>query len=222
MLEKIYNYQRSDSLATNLRRKRFSHFKSLVEATPGLIKILDVGGTQDFWKQTGTLSELKKIEEITVLNIKPISVSIPRIRGIVGDARSMRQFADGEFDIVFSNSVIEHMGNFDGQVQMANEIKRVGKRYFVQTPNLYFPIEPHFVFPFFQFLPLQLKVWLIMNFSLGWYDKVIDREEAVECAKEIKLLSRKDLIHLFPDAEISEERVFGLTKSFIAYSGWST
>lgn len=55
----------------------------------------------------------------------------------------MKQFQDNEFDAVFSNSVIEHVGDYEAQRQMANEIMRVGKRYFVQTPNFYFPIEPH-------------------------------------------------------------------------------
>jgi len=72
---------------------------------------------------------------------------------------------------------------------MANEGRRVGKRYFVQTPNLYFSIEPHFVFPFFQFLLLQAKVWLITHFYLGWCKKISSLEIAVAIAISIKLLS---------------------------------
>jgi 2-polyprenyl-3-methyl-5-hydroxy-6-metoxy-1,4-benzoquinol methylase len=132
----------------------------------------------------------------------------------------MKQFAAQEFDVVFSNSVIEHVGSYEDQRRMAKEIKRVGKRYFVQTPNLYFPIEPHFVFPFFQFLPQSVKVWLISHFALGWYGKVTDIEKANELASEIRLLSKKEFLNLFANAKIVEEKFLGLTKSFIAYEGW--
>ena len=60
-------------------------------------------------------------------------------------------FKDKSFDAVFSNSVIEHVGTFEDQKMMANEVIRVTNFYFIQTPNLYFPIEPHFLVPFFQF-----------------------------------------------------------------------
>jgi 2-polyprenyl-3-methyl-5-hydroxy-6-metoxy-1,4-benzoquinol methylase len=79
----------------------------------------------------------------------------------------MRQFRDHQFDVVYSNSVIEHVGDLDDMRRMAQEIQRVGKRYFLQTPNRYFPIEPHFVFPFFQFLPRPVQISLVQKFRLG-------------------------------------------------------
>jgi ubiquinone/menaquinone biosynthesis C-methylase UbiE len=217
----IYDHTSSKSLATKLRLKRFTLLKSLFAELPNsaTIRILDVGGTQNFWDKSVVLSELGDVE-ITIMNISEFKVNAPNIRSIVGDARNMKQFADKEFDVVFSNSVIEHVGSYEDQRQMAKEIKRVGKRYFVQTPNLYFPIEPHFVFPFFQFLPQSVKVWLISHFALGWYGKVTDIEKANELASEIRLLSKKEFINLFANAKIVEEKFLGLTKSFIAYEGW--
>ncbi len=63
-------------------------------------------------------------------------------------------FGDREFDIAFSNSVIEHVPP-ELQAAFAAEVSRVADRYFVQTPNRYFPIEPHYQLPLFQFLPRQ-------------------------------------------------------------------
>lgn len=168
ILEKIYNHQRSDSLAANLRKKRLALFNSLIASIPGTLKILDVGGREMFWQRTGLLEQQVRDVEITVININPSEFKInhPKIKSIVGDAKNMNQFEENEFDVVFSNSVIEHVGNYNDQLKMANEVMRVGKRYLLQTPNLYFPIEPHFVFPLFQFLPLEVKVWLMTHFDL--------------------------------------------------------
>ena len=139
---------------------------------------------------------------------------------MVGDARDMSQFGDGQYDIVFSNSLIEHVGNYNEQKKVADEIIRIGKRYFVQTPNYYFPIEPHFLCPFFQYLPSRLKVFLLCHFNLGWYKKIKDCQKATEIADSIRLLKEYELKQLFPDANIYREKVLGLTKSFIMYKGW--
>lgn len=90
----------------------------------------------------------------------------------------MSLFRNEEFDVVFSNSVIEHLGEYPQQRRMADEVRRAGKRYFLQTPNRYFPLEPHFFFPFFQFLPVSVRVWLLSRFHLGWHKRGLDRRTA--------------------------------------------
>lgn len=222
IIEKIYNHQNSDSLASKLRQKRLTLFKSLINSVPSPIKLLDVGGEGSFWKNTGFLDEVDKDIEITIANIYPSDDLIsPNIKEVFGDARNMEQFQDKEFDVVFSNSVIEHVGNYEQQQQMASEVLRVGKKYFVQTPNFYFPIEPHFLFPFFQFLPVSLRVLLLKNFDLGWIKKIPDEQECQEMVTGIQLLDKKRFVSLFPNANIYEEKFLGLTKSFIAYEGWN-
>ncbi|HWS70973.1 MAG TPA: class I SAM-dependent methyltransferase, partial [Thermoanaerobaculia bacterium] len=64
-----------------------------------------------------------------------------------------------------SNSVLEHVADMPA---MAREIRRVGRRWYVQTPNRWFPVEPHFLVPFFQFLPIATRAWLLTRFDLGW------------------------------------------------------
>jgi hypothetical protein len=122
--------------------------------------------------------------------------------------------------VEFSNYVIELVGDYENQRRMANEIRRVGKRYFVQTPNKRFPLEPHFLFPFFQYLPLGTRAWLVNRFDVGWYRKIPDRDRARAEVESIQLLTRKRFAALFPGATIHDEKLFGLTKSFTALGGW--
>ena len=132
----------------------------------------------------------------------------------------MDAFTDAQFDVVFSNSVIEHVGDDARQEAMAREVRRVGRRYFVQTPNLYFPIEPHFMFPFFQFLPIPVRGWLLSNLKLSWGGKIPDREQARQAARSVALVGLSRFREMFPDGAIYRERVLGLTKSFVAYRGF--
>ena len=205
------------SISAKLRTKRFALLKSFLPSTSYPLKILDVGGKETIWSREEfcTPSAINKFQ-ITILNIYQEKTSHPNIKSIVGDARNMSEFADDEFDVVFSNSVIEHVGDYNDKMLMAKEIQRVGKKYFVQTPNFYFPIEPHFVYPFFQFLPLQIKVWILMH--IGRRRKKVDSaEKARNIANGIQLLTKKQFTKLFPKAIIFEEKFLGLTKSFIAY-----
>lgn len=218
LVRKIADNRRGNSLAVKLRRKRFDLFKRLLSTIPKPLRILDVGGTEVFWEMMGFAEESDV--DIILFNRSKIPVSYPNFTSIVGDARDMRRFGDDEYDIVFSNSLIEHVGDYEDQKKVADEIARIGKRYFVQTPNYYFPVEPHFLFPFFQYLPSKLKVFLLRRFNLGWYKKIKDYQKAAETPNSIRLLKGRELMQLFPGARIYRERVLGLTKSFILYKGW--
>lgn len=202
------------SLASRMRRRRFALFRALLEQPPRAQRILDVGGTVGFWE---AMQALSPDVSVTLLNLQPSSQALPPgFHAVSGDARAMREFRDGEFDLVFSNSVIEHVGTLDDQLRMADEVRRVGKRYFVQTPNRYFPIEPHFLLPYFQFYPRTLQVELTRHFALGWYAKIPNRERALAHVQGHRLLSEREMQRLFPDAQIHRERIAGLTKSLLA------
>jgi len=117
--------------------------------------------------------------------------------------------------MVFSNSVIEHLGSFDRQQRMAMEVQRVGKCYFIQTPNRYFPLEPHFLLPFFQFYPPRLQIALARRYNLGWYRRQTDIHQAASLVRSHRLLSAREVRALFPNGVLHRERVLGLTKSFM-------
>jgi hypothetical protein len=203
-----------------MRRRRFEFFLSLLQRLQRPLKILDVGGTQEFWHSMGAeaLGEVR----VTLLNLNKPTVSKPMFDAVAGDGRDLSLYTKGSFDVVFSNSVIEHLGpDLADQRLMADEIRRVGRRYFVQTPNRYFPIEPHFLTPGFQFWPIPVRVWAVNHFNVGWYERIPDKVAARREVESISLLTENQLRDLFPGAKIYKEKILGLTKSLIAYSGWN-
>ena len=153
---------------------------------------------------------------VTLLNLHPSASKSSRLATIVADARDLSCLATGAFDVVFSNSVIEHVGGPSDQLAMAREVRRVGRYYCVQTPNRFFPVEPHFQFPLFQFLPRALRIALVRRASLGWHERVPDRAAAGRLVDSVRLLTVRQLATLFPDAVIDRERFLGLTKSLVA------
>jgi SAM-dependent methyltransferase len=216
LFRKIADNRVDDSFATSMRRKRFKFFLELLAAVPRPLSILDVGGTQDFWEHMAFTAEPGV--QITILNLDPQAVKFANFTSVVGDATNLSLFADDSFDVVFSNSVIEHVGDSRQQHRMAREVDRVGKRYFVQTPNYFFPVEPHYHFPGFQWLPLELRARLLRQFDLGWAKRAATVEEARQSVGSIRLLRKRELLSLFPYANLYEEKIFGLTKSFVAYA----
>lgn len=205
-----------NSVASKLRLKRFALLNELMNGLPIPVSVLDVGGTESYWEMMTSGTEFLSRVRVTLLNTRLQVTMLPNFISIAGDARVMSQFSDKQFDLVFSNSTIEHVGNYSDQKRMANEVTRIGRKYYVQTPNRSFPIEPHFIFPFFQFLPIDFRVWLLGNFKLGWYPRIPDRQKALAEINGIHLLNRFELCSLFPDARIYTEKFLGLTKSFIA------
>lgn len=201
-------------IQTKIRRKRFEFFKAFIAPLPRPISLLDVGGTQEFWEK---MEYINHDIQVIVYNISSAEIVHASLTSMVGDARNMCEFGDKEFDVVFSNSVIEHVGTYEQQRQMAEEVQRVGKRYFVQTPSRYFPIEPHVLLPFFQFFPFGLKVFILTHFKTPWGWPISSRDEAIAYVNEIRLLTEKEFRDLFPEARLYKEKFLGLTKSFIAY-----
>jgi SAM-dependent methyltransferase len=204
--------------AARSRKRRFELFRSFMARVERPLDILDIGGEPQFWEVAGLAGDAHV--HITLVNIRPLSARAKNFTVLTGDARHMPRFNDGQFDVVFSNSVIEHVGPSAEQERMANEVKRLGKRYFIQTPNYYFPLEPHFHFPGFQFLPLSVRAQLAHRFDLGAFRRGANLDEARQKAESIQLLKRSDVARLFPNAKIWEEKVLGMTKSFVAHDGW--
>ena len=221
-MSSLFNFLASsdnpNSLGYKFRIKRLQEFeKMFFSRFSGLekIEILDVGGTSYFWKNSTLLSHPGL--RITLLNLYPVETSHPAIHAVQGDATDMREFETGSFDLVFSNSVIEHLYTLEQQQKMASEILRVGKSYFIQTPDVYFPIEAHYALPFAQYYPKAFLHFVLTQTKLSRMKKW-SSAEASQYIAEIRLLNAQEMKALFPGASLLKEKVLGLTKSITAHN----
>src|SRR5262245_32189307 len=164
-LRKIADVDNPASTSNLMRSRRFAKFESLLAPLPRPVRILDVGGTAAFWEQRKWAG--KPELQITTINLQVEPRKWDNIESRKGDATNLHEYADKSFDIVFSNSVIEHLFTFENQVKMASEVQRVGRAYWVQTPNYWFPIEPHFHVPGWQWMPVSWRVALLQRRRCG-------------------------------------------------------
>jgi|SRR5579859_464790 len=218
LIRRLADDQEPNSFSNKRRTRRFKRFEALAASLPRPLRILDVGGETSFWEHRGWAG--RKDIEILSLNLAPEEQRHDNIKPVAGDATDLRQFGDCSFDIVFSNSVIEHLFTFENQRRMASEIQRVGKSFWVQTPNFWFPMEPHFHIPGWQWMPVNMRVAMLRRWRCGWRGPSADPVRARELVREIRLLTRGELRTIFPGATLLPERLFGLVKSWTAISGF--
>ncbi len=194
-------------ISRHARKRRMRAFLQRMGIRPGM-RILDLGGQPEIWR----LVEPRL--EITLLNLPGEGKSGDDLHHVLhyteGDACEVVGFQPGDFDLVFSNSVIEHVGPEERQQRFASEVRRLGRAYWVQTPSKWFPFEAHCGMPFWWFYPRGLREWLLRRWRLklpAWTEMVADT----------RVLSRHRMTELFPDSQILVEYSFGFPKSYVAY-----
>jgi SAM-dependent methyltransferase len=168
------------------RRRKLQLFLDLLQPGPETT-LVDVGvtdapfgagSTDNFFEALYPWPE--RITGVGQTDLDRFSAAFPEVRAVRADGRDL-PFADDEFDIAFSNAVVEHVaGGRDGQRQFVHELCRVARRVFVTTPNRRFPLEVHTLLPFVHWLPKGPRDRLLP------FDDVLDP------------LSAKDLAALFP------------------------
>lgn len=196
------------------RKRRFGRFLRFVEGIPRPVRILDVGGTRSYWEQLGALGNGEF--DVTTLNLQGQELVEPGFRARVSDATDLSDIDAEQYDVVHSNSVIEHLKTWEGQSRMAQGILRLGLPFWIQCPSYWTPLEPHFLTPGWQFFPRTLRYWLIQRRQFGGRGPARDLRHARELVDEIRLLRAKDLSRLFPGATVQIERFGPFQKSIIA------
>jgi hypothetical protein len=217
-LRALADDDRDGSLSQRLRERRFARFEALVARMPGPVRVIDVGGTHELWEQAGWAD--RPGVSVTLVNIVAQPQRHENLVPVVGDATNLADVDDGGYDIAFSNSVIEHLFTHDNQAAMAREVRRVARAYWVQTPNFWFPMEPHFLVPGWQWLPEAARVAILRRRGVGWMGRCPDPQEARERVREVRLMRRRELGRLFPGATLVPERFGGLVKSWTAIGGF--
>jgi len=206
------------SLRYRLRRQRFQLVLALIDSISRqgrTTRILDLGGKPAYWSIVAKELEQRDVH-ISLLNRElPADVLSDRYTALRGDACAV-EAEDLSYDLVHSNSVIEHVGSWSRQEEMAREVRRLAPAYFVQTPNMWFPYEPHFRSVGFHWLPEQARARMLMRRGYGYHSRQETLSGALRVLEHVRLLDGMQVRALFPDAEIRRERVFGLTKSLMA------
>ena len=219
----ITNYDNTRSLGSRFRKKRIQLLLRAIDyiaSRHGQVRIIDIGGMKNYWNIVPRAYLAERHVTITIINLAgsrtPQDDEI--FKFIAADACDLSMFTDRSFHIAHSNSVIEHVGGWPRMVSFAKECTRVAEHYFIQTPSIWFPIEPHLMFPFFHWLPWPARVWLLMHLNIGKWRQVKLLGPAVDTVDSVQLLSRSMFSGLFPEATISTERFLGFSKSYVATS----
>lgn len=189
------------------RKRRTEEFVRLMAPRDGL-RVLDLGGQPEIWDNVGARLN------ITILNLPGIANSNHRshhqISYVEGDACNMPEYQSGDFDLVFSNSVIEHVGDAEKRTMFAREVRRLNAPFWVQTPYKYYPIEAHCGMPFWWLYPSSLRAYFLNR----WRQKLPAWTDMVEGTD---IVSVEEIKSLFPTATVFKEWLI-FPKSIVAYS----
>lgn len=192
------------------RKKRHGVYLAAIQPSPQ-DSLIDVGGYAVNWRE-----KHNEVGSVLVVNLHtPCDEEGGTVVSKIGDGCNLEQ-PDSSFSIGYSNSVIEHVGDWDRQRAFAGEIRRVAERLWVQTPAYGCPIEPHYLFPFIHWLP---EGWRrrIAPFTVWGLIERPSPQMVEDYVSTIRLLKRKEMTELFPDCEIYTERLLGfLPKSYVA------
>lgn len=217
MFKLFVNHHKKNSFVNQFRQKRFELLKNGIEKLiqNDHFKILDIGGDIQYWKNIGWQHPACKIHLLNLYASEIPQNEISQFSSSVGNGLAL-DYKKGDVDLIFSNSVIEHVGSYENQQIFANEIRRVSDKYIVQTPSIWFPLEPHSLIPFFQFLPHPMRAILIMIFNINYFPKAKTYHAAIIVSHSTLMFTYKRFRQLFPEAEIQVERFLGIPKSYTA------
>jgi hypothetical protein len=195
-------------------RRRLRRWEWLQATFPALesMSVIDLGGRAEAWLRAPV-----RPRTVHIVNLEPPHENAPAwIRTDRADACSLpSRITSTSYDLVFSNSVIEHLGGHAQRQRFADAVHKLADRHWVQTPYRYFPVEPHWLFPGFQFLPLAVRAEVSRRWPLS-HTPSQSTDEGVRAAMSVELLSCTEMAFYFPDSTLRFERMIGIVKSLIA------
>jgi hypothetical protein len=196
-------------------RRREERARWLVETFPDLaqMSVIDLGGRIPTWQRAPV-----RPKHVHVVNMEPSRTDIPDWAEFdLGDACALpAHIAGRRYDLVFANSVIEHVGGHERRERFADSVHQLSDAHWVQTPYRYFPIEPHWMAPGMQFMPVAARAQLARQWPLS-YGRGKSRDTALRTVLGVELLDRTQFRYYFPDSLIRTETILGVPKSLIAY-----
>lgn len=197
-----------EPIARYFRTRRFRQFVESFDVNERTL-VADVGGTAYYWAYAPVRPR------VVIVNLEPPPPDPGGLRWVVADGAAL-PFRDGAVDVAFSNSVVEHIPGNAARRAYAQELERIGRRVYVQTPSRWFPIEPHLMTPLIHYLPKRWQRPLLRYFTVWGLLHKPTPEGCDEFLRDITLLTHAEMRALFPRAQMGRERVLGLTKSYVA------
>jgi hypothetical protein len=192
-------------------RYRMARNEELKRRFPDLadMRILDLGGTVVSWR---------------ILGLRPSRVTVVNLDHAQNPDEAWLEFVQGDacaggfgkYDLVFSNSLMEHLGGHAMRQRFAEVVQESAPLWWIQTPYRYFPIEPHWVFPGFQFLPFRIRLMICRHWRTLHSQGQLDMAAAAELVASVELISATEMRNYFPTSEIWFERIAGVPKSLVA------
>ena len=208
------------------REQRLRLFNEFMKGNTGPLRLIDLGGTADFWENWGLAKQ--PVLDVTLVNDHHQDkthehevMPLPNIRTVRADVLTLSAADLAQYDVIFSNSLIEHLPSPESQRQLAQAIIDSGRPYFLQTPNKGSPVDPHFprpYVPFFAAYPRPLQARLLSWSALGSGSAAPSYQAALVRLANYHPLTARGVRRLFPQARIVVERPLGVPMSIIAMS----
>lgn len=185
-----------DSLGAGPRSRRWEWLQVTFPKIESM-SVIDLGGTVDSWLRAPV-----RPASVRVVSLAPAPRCLADwIRADQADACSLpAHISGGSYDLVVSESLIGHVGGHAQRVRLADAVHSLADRHWVQAPYRYFPVDPHWLFPWFQFLPPAVRAEVAR-----WWPPA-----------QVRLLSRAEMACYFPDSTLQFERTLGVIRSIAA------
>jgi hypothetical protein len=202
------------TLAANARARRWGEclrrFPDLAD-----MRVIDLGGYDRNWAAAPV-----RPRHVTVVNLDGAGPQeeTEACRVLRADACDLpADLFEEPFDLVYSNSLLEHLGGRWRRQAFAHAVDRLAPHYWIQTPSPTFPIEPHWLFPAFHVLPTSVQARVATRWPFGSEDTTRKTlSQTIDACLAVELVSATEMRALFPGAELLRERAFAMTKSLIA------